>query len=253
MSIADFVEIHGYPSVLYIGSSHVTRLREYGRDNRTLRRHRDALINSHFLSVPGLKWATVNDQLHGNNLLEKHQHLGSQWASYYSSGFHPHFIAIILGSNDASDADIFMTEYYKLHKKNPNVRRLLQTYMDRWFEELSLEIDNFFNNLLRYIPGADIRYIPILKRESWSNYGATMADWIDHYMSGCIGRTYGIKIMKTPRLYIHRLKIKRRVGKRDVVMPGLLDYYRVHLTCWGYAVLIDNIMTSMVMKWMTHF
>ena len=155
------------------------------------------------MGVGGLTWPKAWPYLGGINLPEHQQHLGDQITDFHISGFHPHFIVIVLGSNDVDDLNTFIMEYWRQHQHETNITSLLLKFMNRWYKEIIQYIEHFFEALLENIPGADIRFIPIIERSYWSNYGITFSGWVNRYILRILGQPYGIKKMEVPRIDLH--------------------------------------------------
>ncbi len=53
-----------------------------------------------------------------------------------------------------------------------------------------------------------------------------------------LGQPFGIWYLEFPRIFTFRLNIKRDTVIGDNVLAGLIDHKRLHLSNWGYRVLV---------------
>lgn len=151
------IDEHGHPNVLFIGSSHVERMQYFVEDCNTPDKYRDLLATSHFMGVGGMKWTNIHKWLNGVDLPEHKQHLGDLFGIYHCSHFHPHFVCLIVGSNDTDDVNTFCNEYKRLYSDEEDLTKKLNAYMNRWLSELAEFVESFFDELIENIPGCLIR------------------------------------------------------------------------------------------------
>ena len=67
----------GPPSILFVGESHVSRLKIYSKKQSTPSHVRRALGNSHFVAVGGTGWDNCLDSFKGIGLNQRNAHFGN--------------------------------------------------------------------------------------------------------------------------------------------------------------------------------
>ena len=121
--------------------------------------------------------------------------------------------------------------------------------MDQWFEDLEPYMEQFLAELAMHIPGVKIRYVKIMPRPSWSEYGRRFTERIDNHVVNGLGRIYRIRVCQVPHMYKYRLKLSASPGKSDSVLPGLLDKYGVHMNMWAYCVFATSVVIPLLHNW----
>ena len=124
---------------------------------------------------------------------KKREELGDQWLDFHASRFHPHFVLITAGENDADDMNSVLGNLWESNLSLSEKRITDGKMMKTWYDAICKSIDEFFNELLEHIPGCVIRYTPILMCPWWSQRVRHFARWLDHYVLAVIGKTYNIK------------------------------------------------------------
>ncbi len=102
----DHLHQFGVPNVLFIGSSHVSRLKKFVNNRNTPLIIRNLMANTYQMGVGGVKWWSLSQNLRGEELEDKKKHLGNQWDAFHADDFHPHFVTLWIGSNDCDDLDL---------------------------------------------------------------------------------------------------------------------------------------------------
>ncbi len=95
----------GIPSVLMIGASHITHLKEFAHHHKTERKYNILFDNCFFIRVGGTDWEQCLREFHGPDLEGKKAELGDQWQAFHDSDIKPNFTIIILGSNSLDSFD----------------------------------------------------------------------------------------------------------------------------------------------------
>ena len=121
--------------------------------------------------------------------------------------------------------------------------------MEQWFTDLEPCMEEFLAELAMRIPGVKIRYVKIMPRPSWSEYGRRFAERLDNHVVNGIGRIYRIRMCQAPHMYKYRLKLESKPGMTDSVLRGLLDKYGVHMNMWGYSVFATSVVVPILHNW----
>ena len=240
---------HGPPNVLFIGSSHVSRLGAYIKNRHTTKKTRDLMANTRCIGVGGVEWWNVQDHIKGIGLPNNKQHLGNQWLQYRASGFHPHFVTLWLGSNDCDDLDM-MTRHAWFSTVDPSARReKVISIMNEWFDNLIPFIHNFLVELNVRIPGCIIKYVPIFPRPWWSAYTHRFASSLDKYLLLCLSQIYRIRQLPVKHIFKYYKRVPIIKDLRDMVQEGLTEADKTHLNQWGYQVFCSSVMSPLLHAW----
>ena len=235
--------------MLFIGSSHVRRLGTFATGRTTPRRYKKLLENSKFLGIGGAKWWTLHNNLDGQELPRGKRHLGNMWEQYQNSMYHPHFVVCLGGGNDTEDLDLFLKHHLATKTSQYDKRLFARSTMTTWYNDLTPEIDQFFEKLQKQVPGCEMKYISIFERPWWGFHARKFAHWLNHYVLGVLGRHYRIKELKVPLLFRYQRRIEHRKMPRDDILPGLLELDDVHLSSWGMRALTTSAMSPLLHKW----
>ena len=126
----------------------------------------------------------------------------------------------------------------EFHYERVMNRNLNEVYMD--LREHLVEI---FELITDAFAGVPILYLNILPRPWWGRHSRLLASYIDFYIS----KTFDGMVMRVDLNDVYCMKkmfMRRSTGFRDNVMPGMLDYDRVHLNHFGYNLLTENVLVK---------
>ena len=91
---------HGGPPMVYLGSSHITRLQVYTECHIKSPRVKRCFENAMYLGVGGTGWRKCRKQFRGEGLSKCQSHLGNQWQGLLDLEVKLKYCVIALGSND---------------------------------------------------------------------------------------------------------------------------------------------------------
>ena len=243
----------GVPKVLFIGTSHVERLGQFAKSSYTPMKYTMLLGNAYFMGVGGSKWWNLRQLLNGEELPENKQFLGDQWLEFHSRKFHPHFVTIVAGGNDADDMNSALVTLWESNMSLSDKRIEAGRMMKVWYDALTPTIDEFFNELQEHIPGCVLKYTPIMQRPYWTQRARHFARWLDHYVLAKIGKTYGIKELPVRKLYKLQNLCRPAPTYVDDMMPGMLQNDDVHLSYWGNRVFTMCVYLPIIHRWLSYF
>ena len=244
---------YGIPNVLFIGTSHVERLKTFAKNSNTPPKYNRLLSNSYYMGVGGSKWWNLAKYLNGEDLPENKEYLSDQWLEYHSTKFHPHFVTIVCGGNDADDMNSALLDLWESDISLAEKRVQSGILMKTWYDALTPCINEFFEELMQHIPGCVIRYTPILQRPYWQQRARHFARWLDHYVLAKIGKTFGIKESPVRKLYKLPTLVRPKACFVDDMMPGFLNSDDVHLSTWGNRLFVMCAMMPILHKWLHYF
>ena len=95
----------GIPKVIWIGDSHIRRLKEWfqAEGNHIPAEDRMFLKKSGWASSGGSKFDTFVDRIGGFKLPRRQRHQGDQWTEVIVKHPYPYAVILSMGSNDVSD------------------------------------------------------------------------------------------------------------------------------------------------------
>ncbi len=241
----------GVPHMVFIGSSHVHHLADlirfpvYHPETYNTVLHYKAhhfVREAQFIGVGGLKWWTMDDELHGvftsNRKREKY---GNQWLQFVNSGMIPDVAIIINGCNDIDDFNnrIMDTCYWTGSKQ---FARNADECLDEWFACLKPVIVNALDRIQKLLPNTRLCYLPVTPRKWWHKKSRELANKIDHFISYRLRQEHNIKVMLIGNGSF--FKDSHHNALQNVfndVNPALLERDFTHYNIWGYEALIRDL------------
>ena len=195
------------------------------------------------MGVGGVKIWELRDQIQGIGLPKHKEHLGNQWGRLLETKFKPEAITSCIGSNDVDDFELHCRKYRR-HMLDPwYYDRLVNRDLQAWYLDLREHIVEIMELIVNAFTGVPILYLSILPRPWWGKHSRTLARYIDNYF---LKKFDGMLLrLDLPDVYVYKREyMTKGYEYRDDVMPGLLDYDRVHLNEKGYHLLTESVLVK---------
>ncbi len=134
--VRPYIEAHGYPRTVAIGSSHITHWDTYRRMLPRDSEEYKFLRNCTFAGVGGLKLKNAIDWLEGIGLPPPKKHLGNQWLKLKKMHKRPQYVFWAAGSNDCDDIDRFSKHNSRRSLTDLKHKREVLATLADWLTEL---------------------------------------------------------------------------------------------------------------------
>ena len=156
------IDNRGYPSVVCIGSSHITHWASYRKNRRAQIDDKQRLATFKFAVVGGTKLINMIKQIGGEDLPPRKQYLGDQWKKIAAHKHKTKYVILAIRSNDVDDSDRFLKARIRADAANAEHKRETSATMAKWYKD-SVEHQELIIKKIRSIfKGVRIYYLPIL-------------------------------------------------------------------------------------------
>ena len=252
---AAFCQVYnlGAPNIVFIGSSHVYHLGET-MHHQAWRCHlnpmaADFLVNSDYVGVGGLKWWTLEREIHGIfTSPRKLAKYGNQWAQYLNRNHFPEAAIIINGSNDADDFNNCTLSAVPGGIYDIDFYACATAIMEKWLAELKPVILQAIRHIIDILPhGTKLFYLPIIPRIWWHKNTRELANKLDHYITVTLKREHRINInLLSIRSLIRYPAVSEYDNIYRDLLPSFLEEDNTHLNIWGYECVIRDVAPSVM-------
>ena len=241
----------GLPQMLFIGSSHIHHLSELIREPVFHTKTKETVLHymcdrfvldAEFVGVGGLKWWTMDNELHGHFVsCKKYEKYGNQWLNFHNSGMIPDVATIVCGCNDVDDYlnYIMDTTYWSGSKA---FQKYADESLTEWFDSLTPVIASALSSIQKLLPRTRLFYMPITPRKWWHVNARSLANRLDHFIAYklCQEHIVDVKLLSNQSLF---KKSNPNVLQNVIqdINPAFLERDNVHMNIWGYEAFIRDI------------
>ena len=214
------IPFKGIPEVVWIGDSHIRRLKEwYQNDAKHLPiEDRRFLRQSGWACSGGAKFDTYVDRIGGFKLPRRQRHQGDQWTDLIVKHPFPYAYILSMGSNDVSDM-YRLLQKWRLQDKKANRKGTDHRWFRFAFRTLTKRAKTHVKFIKLAFPKARPCYIGIIRRPTWPPIVCRLAKWMGDYLQYELGFSI-IKVDKRIKRY-HFLE-------RDLVHINRMGYYHFY-------------------------
>ena len=239
--------------MLFIGSSHVHHLRESMYFDEWKSHIAPAAVDflsaSEYVGVGGLKWWTLENEIHGifTNPAKFHKY-GDQWSQYRQTGHCPEAAILINGSNDVDDYNNCTLSAPPNGIYDIDFNDCATAIMEKWLSQLKPVIVSAITHVRDILPmNTKLFYLPILPRIWWHKKARDMANKLDHFVTVTLRREHNIHINMTSIATLVRYPaISEYDNIYKDVLPAFMETDNTHVNLWGYEAILRDIAPSIM-------